>query len=115
MEIRLIVLRTGDTKQLAHFYTVLGLNFEYHQHGKGPMHYAATIGNAVLEIYPLAKKQNEPDKYLRLGFTLDNFEATIQQLKELQAVFISEPTATDFGTMAVITDPDERKIELYKK
>jgi len=36
-------------------------------------------------------------------------------LKELQVPFASEPTQTEFGFMTIIFDPDERKIELYKK
>lgn len=115
MEIRLLVLRTSDTKQLAEFYSLLGFTFEYHKHGNSPYHYSATIGPTVLEIYPLAKNQTEADKNLRLGFSINNFDEVIQQLKTLEVSFSMEPTQTDFGFMAVIIDPDGRKIELYKK
>jgi lactoylglutathione lyase len=115
MDIRLIVLRTGDTKRLADFYSLLGLTFEYHKHGKSPFHYSATIGQTVLEIYPLTKSQTESDKNLRLGFGIDNFDDTIRKLKQLDVRFSLEPTQTDFGFMTVIADPDDRKIELYKK
>ncbi|MFT3705339.1 MAG: glyoxalase/bleomycin resistance/extradiol dioxygenase family protein [Agriterribacter sp.] len=115
MEIRLLVLRTEDIKQLAEFYSLLGMTFEYHKHGNAPFHYAATIGNTILEIYPLAKNQDKPDKNLRIGFGIDNFDETIECLKRLNVLFFAEPTQTDFGFMAVIIDPDERKIELYKK
>lgn len=115
MDIRLLVLRTGDIKRLADFYSLFGLTFDYHKHGNSPLHYSATIGKTVLEIYPLTKSQNEPDKNLRLGFGIDNFEETVQKLKELEVAFSLEPTQTDFGFMAIISDPDDRKIELYKK
>jgi lactoylglutathione lyase len=114
MDIRLIVLRTPDIISLSDFYKCLGLNFEYHKHGKSPFHYGATIGKTVLEIYPLAKDQVEPDKNLRLGFSIDNFEAVIQELKTKNVRFISEPIDTEFGHMAIIEDPDQRKLELYK-
>jgi hypothetical protein len=39
----------------------------------------------------------------------------ILNLKELHVPFSLEPTQTDFGFMAIISDPDDRKIELYKK
>ena len=68
-----------------------------------------------MEIYPLTKSQTEPDKNLRLGFGLDNFDETIQKLKAVEVSFSLEPTQTDFGFMAIVFDPDERKIELYKK
>lgn len=114
MEIRLLVLRTGDIKQLAEFYGLFGFVFDYHKHGNSPYHYSITIGKTVLEIYPLAKDQTEADKNLRLGFGIDNFEAVIEQLKASKISFSMEPTQTDFGFMAVVVDPDGRKIELYK-
>ncbi len=114
MEIRLIVLRTSDTKRLADFYSLLGLNFDFHKHGNSPFHYAASIGQTVLEIYPLAKNQSEADKNLRLGFGIDNFDETILKLKAQQVSFLLEPTQTAFGFMTIISDPDDRKIELYK-
>ena len=115
MDIRLLVLRTADIKKLADFYSLLGLTFDYHSHGKSPFHYSARINETILEIYPLTKNQSEPDKNLRLGFGIDNFEETIGKLKESGVIFSLEPTETDFGFMAIISDPDERKIELYKK
>jgi lactoylglutathione lyase len=115
MKILLLVLRTSDTKRLAEFYVLFDLTFEYHKHGNSPYHYSASIGQTVLEIYPLAKGQTEADKNLRLGFGIDNFDAVIEKLKILKVPFSMEPTQTDFGFMAVVVDPDGRKIELYKK
>ncbi|MFT3682468.1 MAG: glyoxalase/bleomycin resistance/extradiol dioxygenase family protein [Ferruginibacter sp.] len=115
MDIRLLVLRTVDIKKLADFYCLLGLTFDYHKHGNSPYHYSAVIDKTVLEIYPLAKSQTAADENLRLGFGIDNFEDVIRKLKENNIVFLLEPTQTDFGFMAVMVDPDERKIELYKK
>ena len=115
MDIRLIVLRTDGAKRLAEFYSLFGVTFDYHKHGNSPFHYSAIIGQTVLEIYPLAKNQTVADKNLRVGFGIDNFDQIILTLKELQIPFSLEPTQTDFGFMAIISDPDERKIELYKK
>ncbi len=114
MEIRLIVIRTNDQKRLADFYSLLGLSFEFHKHGNSPMHYSTTIGTLVLEIYPLTKSQTEIDKNLRLGFAIDCFEETLKVLSKNDIAF-SEPTLTDFGFLTIISDPDGRKIELYKK
>ncbi|RBQ02799.1 VOC family protein [Pedobacter miscanthi] len=115
MEIRLLVLRTADTKHLVNFYSLLGLNFEYHKYGNSPFHYSANNGSTVFEIYPLAKDQIEADKNLRLGFGLENFEEAIKALKATKVPFVHEPNETAFGFMAIIIDPDGRKIELYKK
>ena len=114
MDIRLLVLRTSDIHKLADFYSLFGLIFEYHKHGDSPFHYSATLGQTVLEIYPLTKSQTKPDKNLRLGFGLDDFDETIQKLKAQGVSFSLEPKLTDFGFMAVVSDPDGRKIELCK-
>lgn len=114
MELKLIVVRTGNPEKLAGFYSLLGLFFDYHKHGNSPYHYSSTIGHTVLEIYPLAKGQEEADKHLRLGFGIEDFDKKITILKENKIVFSMEPVQTDFGYMAVVLDPDGRKIELYK-
>lgn len=111
---RLLVLRTDDQKRLADFYTQFGLTFDYHQHGNSPFHYTAEIDQMVLEIYPLEKNQEKPDTSLRLGFGIDHFDDVVFKLKENQVRFILEPKETEFGFMTIITDPDGRKIELYK-
>jgi len=115
MEIKLLVIRTPDISRLAAFYELLGLKTEYHKHGNSPYHYSGKIGNTILEIYPLAKGQQEADKELRLGFEVDSFENVVDLLKEKQLSFVSEPMQTEFGFMAIVKDPDGRKIELYKK
>lgn len=115
MKLRLIVIRTPDIQKLAHFYTIFGLNFEYHQHGNSPFHYSAKIENTILEIYPLLKSQEKPDNSLRLGFEVDDFEKVLSELKDYNLKIISNPIQTEFGVLLVIEDLDGRKIELYKK
>lgn len=115
VECRLIVLRTPDPEKLSAFYTMLGMQFEYHQHDTGPFHYAAILGTMVLEIYPLTKTQTETVKNLRLGFAIDRFEDIITHFQENNIELPFTTRQTDFGLMTVITDPDGRKVELYKK
>ena len=115
MQLKFLVIRTPNPETLSRFYTKLGFTFEHHRHGSGPLHYsAATASGTVIEIYPLTKSQTEADKNLRLGFSLDHFESTIEQLRNNGVKFVSEPAQTDFGFMAVVEDPDGRKIELLK-
>ncbi|RYU97006.1 VOC family protein [Emticicia agri] len=114
MKVKLIVIRTQDPKRLADFYSLLGLSFGYHKHGKSPYHYSADIDGLIFEIYPLANNQTETDKYVRLGFELDTFDETIEVLRN-QGFLLAEPNETDFGLIAIASDSDGRKIELYKK
>lgn len=112
MQLKLIVLRSGNIKQLKDFYSLLGLAFEYHSHNNSPYHYSAIIGDTVIEIYPLTKGQTEADKNLRLGFAVDNFEAVINLLGDS---IIAPPQSSAFGYFAVAKDTDGRKIEIYSK
>jgi lactoylglutathione lyase len=53
INLRLIVIRTSDIQILSNFYSIIGLEFDYHKHGNSPYHYSTTIEKTVLEIYPL--------------------------------------------------------------
>ncbi len=55
MQLKLIVIRTGDMPKLVGFYSSLGLRFEYHKHGTSPYHYSAEVGETIIEIYRLQK------------------------------------------------------------
>lgn len=114
MELNLLVIRTADPKRLADFYSLFNIAFSYHRHGNSPLHYGAKLGNVLLEIYPLSKTQPSADLNLRTGFSVDDFDAVMERLKLANVIFDVEPKETDFGFMAVIFDPDGRKIELYK-
>lgn len=100
--------------RLVNFYALLGAVFNYHRHDTGPYHYSAIMEQIVLEIYPLTKTQTQADRDLRLGLGMDDFDGTIQLLKENGVRFSLEPMQTEHGFMAVVIDPDGRKIELYK-
>jgi len=112
MKINLLVIRTRDIKLLSKFYTDLGLEFTYHQHGNGPFHYSTEMGDLVFEIYPLLKSQTEPDNSLRLGFDVENLDELINKLKTNNVIITQEPIQTDWGYMAIIKDLDGRKVEL---
>jgi lactoylglutathione lyase len=115
MELKLIVIRTKDIQKLAEFYSIFGLDFDYHKHGNSPFHYSTTIDKTVLEIYPLSKNQEIADNSLRLGFGVENLENVFSRLKIIDCKIASEPIQTDFGFMMIIEDLDGRKIELYQK
>jgi lactoylglutathione lyase len=114
MELKLIVVRTPDPAKLANFYAVFGLSFQHHRHGNGPWHYSAQIQQTVFEIYPLSKTQSSADENLRLGFSINDFDHTVDLMRTANTRFVTDPMETEWGIMAVIEDPDGRKIELYK-
>ena len=115
MQINLIVIRTDKPKELSVFYEWLGMQFEYHQHGKSTWHYSAELGRIVFEIYPLMKNQEVSDKSLRLGFTVENLDELILDLKKENIEIVREPKESEWGYFAIVKDLDGRKIELKEK
>lgn len=115
MELNLLVIRTGKPRELSAFYEMLGIVFEYHKHGKGPMHYSGKLGKLIFEIYPLSKSQHEADKMLRLGFEVKRLDELLSGLKSENVKIIQEAEYTAYGKIAIIEDLDGRKIELKEK
>jgi lactoylglutathione lyase len=112
MKINLVVVKTSRPHELASFYKQMGIKFESHRHGNGPIHYAAEIDSVVFEIYPLPRDREQANDTLRLGFTVDNLDEVIERLKNSAGKIIKEAVMTEWGYMAIIEDLDGRKIEL---
>lgn len=110
--LNLLVIRSAIPAELSTFYANFGYNFDHHQHGNGPWHYAATLAGLTLEIYPLKPSQPEADKHLRLGFVVDDMKGV---LKRLGAEILSPPQDTEWGRRAVVIDPEGRRVELVAK
>ena len=92
------------------FYTQLGFQFVQEQHGTGPVHHSAPLGDGILEIYPLSDGV-EADQTTRLGFAVSDLESIVECLDE--AHVRSKPKHTEWGLRAVLRDPDGRTVELY--
>ena len=114
MKLNLIVLRSSDMETLASFYEAIGILFEKHQHGKGPVHMGGEVDGLVFEIYP---KRNEEDetKNLRLGFEVESIEQTLKKIEEFEYKMITEPRDSPWGLRAVIDDIEGHRIELTEK
>ncbi|MDW7694348.1 glyoxalase/bleomycin resistance/extradiol dioxygenase family protein [Flammeovirgaceae bacterium SG7u.111] len=112
MKFNLIVIRTKEPQLLKKQYELLGFKFDYHQHGKGPLHYASEKDGFVFEIYPLTKSMKEADSSLRLGISVESLDLTIKHIKNSSWKIISDIKDTEWGLTAIIQDMDGRKIEL---
>ena len=112
--LKLLVLRTSDLNRLRRFYQALGIEFAEERHGSGPLHFAGRIGDAVLELYPLAAEGASVDSTLRLGFGVTDLLETVLAVEAAGATVVSKPGPTAWGTRAVVRDPDGRSVELYE-
>ena len=112
MKINLLVIRTENPEILKEQYEKIGLKFEYHRHGNGPMHYSFEKDGFVFEIYPSRNIIGKKEDRIRLGFELKNLDLKIHELKNTNWKIISEVKETKWGRIAIIEDLDGRKIEL---
>ena len=113
----LIMIRTHQLEALRDFYSQIGLSFEQHKHGKGPIHYAAALDDsgAIFEIYPLSKKDTKVDTTTRLGFFVEALDDKIESLSQANLSIHVQPKMQPWGYNAVVLDPDGRKVELTQK
>lgn len=109
--LNLLVIRSAIPADLAKFYAHFGYDFDFHRHGAGPWHYAATMAGLTMEIYPLGKAQSEPDKHLRLGFVVADVD---EILERLDTEILSIPKDSEWGRRAVVVDPEGRRVELVQ-
>lgn len=107
------MIKTHQLEAIHQFYSKLGLNFEKHRHGKGPLHYATELDSLVFEIYPLPSSQKMADASTRLGFQVEQLEDLIAQLARNQ--ILKGPYQSEWGYQALVSDPDGRKVELTQR
>src|SRR5262245_2799342 len=109
MNINLLVLKTAQPDELASFYELLGITFEKHRHDTGPVHYSAEIDGVVFEVYPLPKGKEKADDTVRLGFTVDDLNGTVEKMRKAGARIVQETVVTEWGYGAIVEDWDGRK------
>lgn len=109
--LNLLVIRSEAPVETVSFYELLGLSFQEEQHGNGPVHWAAEVYGAVVEIYP-ARSPDEVDDATRLGFEVDEVETIIDSLRDQGVEVVSDLKQTQWGLRAVVKDPDGRSVEL---
>jgi lactoylglutathione lyase len=106
----LVVLQARDVESSKEFYGRLGLSFIAEQHGTGPRHYSATLGQLVFEIYPC--REDAPSAPQRIGFCIPSVDETVETLRGRGALVVSEPKPSPWGRRAVVEDPDGNRVEL---
>lgn len=114
MQLNLLVLKTLQLEALKKQYELLGFSFVYHQHGKGPFHYASEQEGFVLELYPLPHEEVTTPT-VRLGFAVENLEELLEQLHSSTWKLCIAKKKSLWGNRAVVQDVDGRKVELVEK
>lgn len=110
--LKLLVIKSAHVESACNFYVQLGFCFTEEQHGNGPTHYSAPLGDGIFEIYPLPA-DSAPDTTTRLGFSVKGVGAVVESVSELGTV-VAKAKETPWGLRAVVRDPDGRSVELYE-
>lgn len=112
MHLNLLVIRSNKIHELRAQYEVLGLNFQYHRHGKGLMHYSAETEGLVFEIYPAKGTMPETITLARLGFSVQDLALKIPSLKAVQWKVLTDIGEAPLALPVIVEDLDGRKVEL---
>jgi len=108
ISLNLLVLRCTDIEKSKEFYKKLTLSFVKEQHGKGAIHYATTLGDMVLELYPLGSGTVDNT---RLGFTVNSSKSILED----ETIELVSEYLFNGKTTYVIVDPDGRKVEIVEE
>ena len=110
--LNLIVLRVADIDRSASFYSQLGLAFQKHSHGTGPIHCSAELAGIVFELYP-ASASHPVTSSVRIGFEVSDIANAIKRLLAFEGCrLISRVAESEWGLRAVIADLDGHRVEL---
>jgi predicted enzyme related to lactoylglutathione lyase len=105
------VIRSPDIDRAVAFYECIGLRFQKHSHGNGPLHYASESNDFVFEIYPLRNQEDVTNK-TRFGFRVDDVDSIVETVAQLGATIRTPPADTQWGRRAVVNDLDGHTVEL---
>lgn len=107
MHISFFVIHSDDLDLSVRFYSALGLSFVKEKHGNGLEHYAAELGQTVLEIYPGTPGSNTSP--LVIGFHVSNLS---EILEALQQSFPDILVKHHSNTRVMIAGPSNHKVQL---
>lgn len=108
--ISFIVLYCTHLDETVAFYQGLGLTFVREKHGKGPVHYACTVGPLVIELYPDDRPEETgydfgappplPRDPVRIGIEV----ADLKVVRKSHAAFLSREQGKSRDRLT-LTDP----------
>jgi predicted enzyme related to lactoylglutathione lyase len=108
--LNLVVIYSRDIEAAKEFYERLGLSFRPEKHGKGPSHFAAELGSAVLELFPCRDPSHVPGT--RIGLVVPSVDQAVNQLRGGTTEVVTEPHESAWGRRAVVKDVDGNFVEL---
>ena len=103
-----LVLRCSNVERSRVFYTALGLVLVPERHGNGAPHFACTLGEFVLELYPAG---DWGPSAVRIGLRVASIEESIANVRNVGGDVV-RVSSDALPRSALLRDPDGNDVAL---
>jgi predicted enzyme related to lactoylglutathione lyase len=116
-----LVLFATDLGATTAFYRAVGLPLEDEDHGEGPAHAAAELGDVHFAIYPAGERLGARAPAWRSassdfpGFYVDSLDEVLGALTTLGAAVRESHQVRPWGCRILAEDPDGRTVEINQQ
>ena len=110
----LLVIRSRNMHRLAEFYTAIGMQLQKHSHPPCGEHYSSVDGGCVFEICQL-KQDESPTTNVFFGLNVTELDDALMAVMSENGQVIREPQVSDWGTSAVVRDPEGHRVLLVQQ
>ena len=118
-ELASLVLFVADVDAAARFYRAVGVPLEDEDHGEGPVHVAAELGDVHFALYPAAGPGRAPGRRSAgasfPGVYVDSLDDALREVAALGAPILTGHEVMPWGCRFVVQDPDGRAVEVNDK
>jgi predicted enzyme related to lactoylglutathione lyase len=116
IEIASLVLFTAEVDRTVAFYRAVGVPLEDEDHGEGPVHAAAEVGDVHMAVYAAREPGRHPARRAGgsdfPGFYVDALDTALAAVTALGAPVLSGHEQMPWGCRVVVEDPDGRAVEI---
>jgi predicted enzyme related to lactoylglutathione lyase len=116
IEMASLVLFAADIGRTVAFYRAVGVLLEDEDHGEGPVHAAAEVGEVHVAVYAAQAPGRHPARRAGgsdfPGFYVDDLDAGLAAVTALGAPLLSAHERMPWGCRVVVEDPDGRAVEI---
>ena len=115
-ELASLVLFSADVEATGRFYRAVGVVFADEDHGEGPVHLAAELGDVHFALYPATAPGRAPERRSAgssfPGIWVDSLDDALRDVTALGAPVLSGHEVMPWGCRFVVEDPDGRAVEI---
>ena len=115
-ELASLVLFASDVDAAARFYRALGVPLKDEDHGEGPVHFAAELGNVHFALYAAMDPGRAPERRTAgasfPGVYVESLDDVMRDLTALGAPILTGHEVMPWGCRFVAEDPDGRAVEV---